>query len=547
MSLCSGRGTQWGYDTMGSDCSASLTRRDLLRMIGMAGGGALMYHAMSGLGIAAESPYRTPPSLQGGHGSVLVLGAGLAGLVAAYELRKAGYQVQVLEYNHRAGGRNWTLRGGDTYTEMGGHAQTCRFDEGQYFNPGPWRIPYHHHGVLDYCRRLGVALEPFVQVNHNAYVHSEDAFNGKPQRLREVQADWHGGIAELLAKAAGTGRLDDQVSAEDREMLVESLRDFGGLDKQLRYMRGRDSSEHRGYERQAGGGPDGAPVFSQPLPLGDVLRSRLWQQLSSNAQYEYQTTLMQPVGGMDAISKAFVRELGPGIIRYDSKVTAIRQDTRGVTVTYEDSQAPGQPMQATAQWCVCTLPLSILSQLPVQVSPEKAAAIAAVPYMASSKVGLQFNRRFWEEDDRIYGGVTTTDLPIGMISYPSHGIGGRKGVLLGSYTFMMEAYEFTALAPDERVRQAVEYGSRIHPQYRQHFENGMAVAWHRSPFTLGCFGWWTDELRAQHYANLCSVDGRIVLAGEHASYLPAWQEGAVLSSLSAIQRLHARAMAGATA
>jgi monoamine oxidase len=58
------------------------------------------------------------------------------------------------------------------------------------------------------------------------------------------------------------------------------------------------------------------------------------------------------------------------------------------------------------------------------------------------------------------------------------------------------------------------------------------------PTTLGCFAMWTDELRAQHYDNLCNLDGRLVLAGEHASHLPGWQEGAILSSLDAISRLH---------
>ena len=80
----------------------------------------------------------------------------------------------------------------------------------------------------------------------------------------------------------------------------------------------------------------------------------------------------------------------------------------------------------------------------------------------------------------------------------------------------------------------------IHPQYKTEFENGVAVAWHRVPFTLGCSGEWTDADAREHYRNLCQIDGRIVLAGEHASDLPAWQEGAILSSLDAIARLHDR-------
>lgn len=149
--------------------SGPLSRRELLRVIGAVAGGSAMYQAMNSLGFAAESPYRGPIDLQGAPrgASVVILGAGMAGMTAAYELRNAGYQVQVLEYNARAGGRNWTLRGGDRYTELGGHTQQCEFDRDFYINPGPWRIPYHHHGMMHYTKLLGIPLEPFFQVNYN--------------------------------------------------------------------------------------------------------------------------------------------------------------------------------------------------------------------------------------------------------------------------------------------------------------------------------------------------------------------------------------------
>jgi monoamine oxidase len=209
--------------------SNSVSRRDLLRLIGASAGGAAMYHAMSTLGFADPSPYKGSIDLQGvpSGASILILGAGLAGMSAAYELRNAGYKVQVLEYNARAGGRNWTLRGGDSYTELGGAAQQCDFDKDLYINPGPWRIPYHHHGMMHYAKRLGVALEPFFQVNYNAYLHSTNAFGGKPQRYREVKADYQGHVAELLAKAARQNALDESVSKEDQEKLLES-RGAGG-------------------------------------------------------------------------------------------------------------------------------------------------------------------------------------------------------------------------------------------------------------------------------------------------------------------------------
>jgi monoamine oxidase len=518
-------------------------RRDLLSLIGAMAGSAAMYHAMTSLGFASESTYKGPVKLQGDPkgASVLILGAGLAGMTAALELRKAGYKVQILEFNNRAGGRNWTLRGGDRFTELGGFKQTCEFEQGLYINPGPWRIPYHHRALLDYCRRLDVALEPFIQLNHNAYLHATRAFDGKPQRVRAIKADFQGQVSELLAKVTQQGKLDETVSKEDQEILLQALRSWGALDRDYKYNANLVSAEFRGYARDPGGGLGGEPLPSDPVALSDLLRSGVWRYLLGFSRYNFQTTMFQPVGGMDMIGKAFAREVG-GLIRYNAKVTEIRQNDSGVTVSYVDAVNPSTVQQTTADWCVCTIPLSILSQLPVDVSAPLKNAIDAVPYAASVKVGLQFKRRFWEEDEAIYGGISYTDLPIRQISYPNSGFNsGGRGVLLGAYMFEgANSYEFTAMSPAERVASAVEFGAMIHPQYKSEFENGVAVAWHRVPFTLGCSGEWSDAGRAQHYRNLCQIDGRIVLAGEHASNLPAWQEGAILSSLDAIERLHDR-------
>jgi monoamine oxidase len=514
-------------------------------MVGLVAGSSAMYQAMHSLGFAAESSFRTPIQLGAAPkgASVLVLGAGIAGMVAAYELRNAGYKVQVLEYNARPGGRNWTLRGGDKFTELGGESQECRFDPGLYINPGPWRLPYHHHGMLSYCKRLGVALEPFVQINHNAYLHSRKAFDGRPQRLRTVKADYQGHVAELLAKATHGHALDADVTTEDRATLLDTLRSWGALDKDFRYVQGAQSSDRRGFDRQPGGGLSARPTLSQPVGLTDMLKSGLWAALPFGDVFDMQTTMFQPVGGMGRVGEAFSRELRP-LIRYNAKVIEINQDEHGVRATFEDTGANYARQTVQADWCVCAIPLSILGQIPMNVGAPMTEAIAAVPYCTGNKVGLQFKRRFWEQDEQIYGGITYTDLPIGQISYPSTGFfGDGKGVLLGAYIWdMLNSFEFASLSAADRISQAVECGNQIHSQYRQEFDNGVAVAWHRIPGAMGCFGLWSEETRAKHYDNLCQIDGRIVLAGEHASYLPAWQEGAVTSALDAIGRLHQRAV-----
>src|SRR6204780_3891931 len=480
---------------------AGFSRGDLLSLIGAVSGSAAMYHAMTSLGFASDSGYKGPIRLDGDPkgASVLILGAGLAGMTAALELRKAGYKVQLLEFNSRAGGRNWTLRGGDSFTELGGDKQTCEFAQGLYINPGPWRIPYHHRAVLDYCKRLGVTLEPFIQLNHNALLHATAGFGGVPQRIRDIKTDFQGQISELLAKVTQQGKLDEAVTKEDREILLQALRAWGALDRDYAYKANLISADMRGFAKNPGGGLTAVPVPGEPIALSEILHSQLWRYLQNFARYQFQTTMFQPVGGMDMIGKAFAKEVGD-LIRYDAKVTAIAQDDRGVTVTWTDLKSPATPQQAKADWCVCTMPLSILSQLAINVGARMKAAIDAVPYSASVKIGLQFKRRFWEEDEAIYGGISYTDLPIRQIAYPNSGFNrAGKGVLLGAYLFDgANAFEFTAMPPAERIARAVEFGARLHPQYTSEFENGIAVAWHRMPFTLGCAGDWSDAPRAKH-------------------------------------------------
>jgi monoamine oxidase len=520
------------------------SRRELLTMIGRVAGGAAMYQAMSNLGFAAESTYSGPVNLGAAKrgASVVVLGAGLAGLVAAIELRRAGYKVTILEYQNRVGGRAWSIRGGDEFTELDGSRQVSKFAKGNYFNPGPWRVPYHHHAMLDYYKRYGIKLESFNQINYNAFLHNSKAFDGKPQRYRAVQADTRGHVTELLAKATNQGALDQQITREDKERLLNGLKTWGALDKEFRYAAGASVSDYRGYDVNPGGGLMPLAVPSKPIGLSDILQANMWGQIGFGDLYEFHSTIFQPEGGMDMLPKAMAKELG-NAIRYNSKITKIEQSSNSVTVRFVDASRPGAVNSVTADWCVCTIPLSILSQIEMQVGNDMQTAIGSVPYGSSVKIGLEFSRRFWEEDDRIYGGISYTDLPIQQISYPSTGyLGKGPAVLLGAYCFdNTNSYRFSSLVPEDRIKLAVEFGSKIHPQYRRDFLSGVSVAWHRMPWTQGCFGVWSDSTRAQHYKNLAAIDGRIVLAGEHLSYLPAWQEGAVLSALDAIQRLHSKA------
>jgi monoamine oxidase len=530
-----------------SDC-LGITRRQALSVIGKTAGAAAMYQAMAYLGFAAQSPFKESERFERLRGapkgvSVLVLGAGIAGMTAAYELRNAGYSVKILEYRPKAGGRCWTIRGGDVYTELGGATQKCEFDRGLYINPGPWRIPYNHFAILSYCKSFGVSLEPFIQVNYNAFVHSTRAYGGKPQRYRKVQADFQGHIAELLSKSVNQGALNKTLNKADREALTSALRSWGALREDGSYGKSIESAERRGFEVWPGGGLMPLMAASNDILEGkELIKSRFWRRIITGQFHEFQSSIFQPVGGMDMIAQAFAKQVDD-LIKFNARVTSIAQDENGVSVSYENSARPGSALTERADYCVCTIPLSILSQIPLNVSAPMREAIRAVPYEASVKIGLQFKRRFWE-DEHIYGGISYTDAPISLIGYPNTDYGRQgKGVLLGAYIWGRNAYEFTSMTPAERIEAALKYGALIHPQYRDHFENGIAVGWHRVPWTNGCHGIWTDETREKRYKDLCQIDGRIALAGEHASYIPAWLEGAVLSAQDAIKRLHANIVA----
>ena len=448
----------------------------------------------------------------------------------------------MLEYQARAGGRNWSLYSGDSYTELGGATQKIGFAKGNYLNPGPWRIPHHHRTLLHYCKAFGVKLEPFIQFNHNAYVHNSDAFGGRPQRFKALAADFEGNVAELLGKVIDQKALDSAVTAEDRDRLKEALRDWGMLDQDMRYAKNLRSSEHRGFDRPPGGGVNGEPIPSEPFAFRDVLDSKIWTQMAFFMNYEFQTTMFQPVGGMGMIGQAFARQVQP-MITHGAKVTKIAQDKAGVVVTYADVGS-GAVTQAKADYCVCTIPLGVLNQIDVNVSPAMRKAIAAVPYSNSVKVGLEMRRRFWEEDAAIYGGHSFTTQEIGLISYPNFNyLDNGPAVLLGAFASGMGAYRLAGMTPEQRIETALAQGSVFHPaSYRKEYMNGASVAWSRVPWTLGCCARWNEDTRKEHYQTLVGMDDRIVLAGEHASYVGCWMEGALLSSIDAITRLHKRAL-----
>ena len=522
--------------------SPSLSRREFLYRAAAVGGSALLLNTMNAWGMGIASRAAAPPALSGsGKGKkVLILGAGLAGMTAAFELSKLGYGVEVLEARSFAGGRCQTARKGFTLQELGGEAQTCRFDAGQYINHGPWRIPLDHQSTLHYTRLFDVPLEVMVNDNDHAWIYMQDAgpFSGKRLRQEQVKADMRGHVAELLAKSVQARQLDTELSADDRMLLLDYLEHEGALTKKDLVYRGRNGA---GYAVNPGAGlKPGQP--HDPLGFRELLSSKVGKVYSAVQEFPMHATMFQPVGGMDRIAEAFAKRLGKKI-RYGREVQTIRQSGEGVTVTVKNT-ASGKLARVSADYCLCTIPLSVLRTVDSDFSASFKDALKAVSYAPVGKIGLQMGRRFWEEDDQIYGGHVLTDMKgINTISLPSSGWQQKKGVLLGYYHYALDAIEVSALSPAERAEFAVSAGEKIFPPYRTAYENAFSVAWHRVQYNLGGWAEWDEAGRKSAYPVLLEGEGRILLAGEHLSYLTGWQAGAIESAWAQIEQLHKRASA----
>ena len=180
---------------------------------------------------------------------MLVLGAGIGGLTATFELLKAEYQVEMLEAS-TASAAAASRCGQRRLPQTGFPNQTCRFDAGLYFNAGPGRIPYHHQALIGYCRDLGVELEVYVMEDRAALFQTDQAFATKPVHDRQLANDTRGYVAELLAKAIDKRALDDELSAADRRGLLQLLTVFGDVDPDEQYKYGGSRAPVTGCSRR---------------------------------------------------------------------------------------------------------------------------------------------------------------------------------------------------------------------------------------------------------------------------------------------------------
>jgi monoamine oxidase len=509
----------------------SISRRDFLTRVGQLGGYGAAFAFMQQLGLlpamGVTNEVAKLRKVPGNGTSVVILGGGIAGLVSAYELGKLGYRCTLLEARERVGGRNWTVRGGTKVAFTDGFEQTCEWAPGNYQNFGPGRLPSIHSTMLGYCRELEVPLEVEVNSSRSTLLQADDVNGGQPVQQRQIVNDARGHVAELLAKSINRGALDQDMTAEDKERMLAFLTQYGDLGPDFLFK----GTQRSGFKVAPGAGA-ADPVAIDPLPMRALLDARLWGDLMAEDAIDWQATMFQPVGGMDAIPFALQKRLG-SVIRTGAVVKKIRHDGSGVTVTYLD-QKSGKSETVQADYCISNIPLPVLKAVDADFAPDIQAIIDGSAFDAASKIAWE-SRRFWEQDYNIYGGISYLRQPVEIVWYPSGKLFSKTGIVVGGYADNETGTPFgdlkTVGAKLAASRRAIDL---LHPGHGKELTKPIYVNWKQIQYAEG--GWLSDY-SGDSILRLLEPDGRIYFVGDQTSKLSGWQEGAALSAYRAMNQI----------
>lgn len=462
--------------------------------------------------------------------SVLVLGAGLAGLAAAYELEQAGYDVTVLEARTRPGGRALTLR--------------SPFAEGLHAEAGAKFVRDNHDLAIAYADAFDLKL---TSANASKFASSRSA-------LYHLRGSWiHAEGGKLLNEAGQPACWPLELAATEQGGVPLSLMvqyaapiladsdlfgdpsEDGWPSAKLKAL--YDGLTFEQFLRQRGASE--AAISLMRLTYislaGEGIESlnALWALRELYFSREAKDTLVFS-NGVSSLPEAFATRLAGGI-RYGAPVVRIEQRDDRVYATYRSA---GELRTVEAEYAICALPFSVLRTIEVvpPFSEGKRKAVAELPYAAATGVCLQMRTRFWEASG--LPGQAMTDLPITLVLDMTFHQPGTRGILM-SLTGGHQARAFAALGEDERQASVLNQMEQIYPGIREHYEGGASYAWELDPWALGGYSWMRPGQFTSLYAHIATPEGRIFFAGEHASPWPAWMQGALWSGKRAAEAVMA--------
>jgi monoamine oxidase len=460
----------------------------------------------SALGLLADGLPPRPPM------RVLIAGAGMAGLVAADLLLRAGHTPLIIEARQRVGGRVLTLRE--------------PFADGLYGEAGAMRIPTAHTLTIALCRRFGLPLLPFTIRNPDAWA----LIRGTRRRRGAALADPENLGFPVGAHERGT----PVVTLWERAIapIVARVRSEGWGAVTAEY----DRLSTRAFLDQAGWSEGAIELLGLLLDMECFMQTNLLELLREEAEDLY-TSVLRLDGGMDQLPRALAARLQPHI-RYGARLVALDQGPHGVT-GFVETGAGRRAIEADQ--AIVTLPIPALRNVEMltPLSYGKQQAIRQIAYEASVKIFLQFRERFWETADGISGGLSVSDLPIRNSYYPDHGRETGRGVVIASYAKEVDARGWGALPPERQVERALADFAQMHPQALDAFEVGASKVWQHDPYAGGACALFAPGQQLRLHDQIRASEGRIHFAGEHTTLLHGWIEGAVESGIAAARAAHA--------
>lgn len=450
---------------------------------------------------------------------VLVVGAGLAGLAAAYELTQAGHDATVLEARTRPGGRVYTLREAFSdrlYAEAGG----------QFF------YPFNPDYAMSYINHFGLSIVPLESERINFFCH----FSGKEfSPFRDPTTQWPLTLTPEEQALGLSGMRQRYVEPALKELLTTSslLWPREMLD---RYGQNTYQTVLQGY----GASSDAIDL----LRLVDfdfigegVSEISALELLSQQAIFSQLTRPFYSIkGGNDLLPKAFADHLSERI-RYGAEVLKIHQHSRGVRVRYRQDNVL---KTATAEYLVCSIPFTVLRRLDVSppFSVEKQFLINELPYTSVSRVYLQSRTKYWLKEGR-HMAFAVTDLPFSYLWDSTWDQAGARGIMQ-AFATGSSAHRIATLTENERVRFAIEQTKRIYPEIEEQVEEGTSICWESDPWALGGYSWIKPGPVMSHLPNIAHLEGRVHFAGEHTAsiWLHGSMQGALESGIRVAREIH---------